>query len=354
MKSAPVVFPLGRQALDWLWKGGKPDRGGLMYRVLYNWQSWWFERNISLQARLFSSKMPQDNLIFILGLWRSGTTFLHDLLSACPGVIYPTTAQCMNPSTFLLRHPAARGKTSVRPMDEFIVDAFSPQEDEFALLALGVPSVYRAFLDPRRLSELAILLKPETWKRESPGNWMETWQMFLSAIAEGRSERFLLKSPTHTFRIQPLAVAFPSAIFLWVVRDPVEVLLSNRKMWVSMWKRYALWNWEHTLLDDFLQHALESAAQCLTYAVRTLPSERFAVIDFSHLTTLPVDTIAAINARFRLADWNQLSPKVQSISQEKAAYRKDTYSNDVLPSTLRAAVDALQTAQAEALNRFGL
>jgi hypothetical protein len=44
-------------------------------------------------------------------------------------------------------------------MDEGYIGTYSPQEDEFAALLLGEPSLYRAFIDPRRIDELTEMLE---------------------------------------------------------------------------------------------------------------------------------------------------------------------------------------------------
>jgi hypothetical protein len=40
--------------------------------------------------------------IFLLGFWRSGTTFLHELISCDPRFGFPSTYACLNPAHFLL------------------------------------------------------------------------------------------------------------------------------------------------------------------------------------------------------------------------------------------------------------
>src|SRR5262249_49299611 len=154
LMAAPAIVPLGREALAWVRRGGKPVRVGRSARLMQRWQALWFERNLGLQRRLFAAPRLVADPVFVLGLWRSGTTYLHELLASCPNLIAPATWQCMNASAFRLRTAPPRGNALARPMDDLPIDAHSPQEDEFALLALGVPSVYRGFFDPRRLPEL--------------------------------------------------------------------------------------------------------------------------------------------------------------------------------------------------------
>ena len=167
--SRPLVFPVGRATRAWLRQGGKPSRAGWSHSLSLSWQGFWFERHLSLQRNLPPTAPLRTDPLFILGLWRSGTTYLHELLGACPGIQSPATWQCLSPATIRLHSPPVAGRAVQRPMDAKRIDALSPQEDEFALLALGVPSVYRGFFDPRRLPELTRWLDRTTIKFDVAG-----------------------------------------------------------------------------------------------------------------------------------------------------------------------------------------
>ena len=354
VKSPPGVIPLGADALDWVKRGGAPSRVRWVHRLLYEWQGFWFEKNLALQRRLHPAVPLDSDPIFVLGLWRSGTTFLHDLLSACPGVIYPATWQCMGPSTFRLRRRPSTSRTTLRPMDDLPIDAFSPQEDEFALLALGVPSVYRGFLDPRRLQELAQWLDPEAWDLDRPGDWVAIWREFLEGVADRQPGRLLLKSPGHTFRIRALLNVFPAASYVWVVREPEEVFLSNRKMWASMFRHYAMWDWESSHLDQFLLCALKSATKSLLYATRSLPTERLVVLDFRQLTGDAVRSVDGLSRRLGFSTLQQTRQQLTKIAADRSAYRADSYAGQELPSASSEVIGVLRAAQSAALASHGL
>src|SRR5690606_26880326 len=86
--------------------------------------------------------------IFIIGHWRSGTTLLHELLVLDERLSSPSTFQCFAPHHFLLTEWFFRGfcrwlLPGQRPMDNMAAGWDRPQEDEFALVNLGLPSPYR-------------------------------------------------------------------------------------------------------------------------------------------------------------------------------------------------------------------
>lgn len=353
MNAQPTVFPVGREMLSWVREGGRTDRASLGVRFLIGWQSFWFERNLALQRHLPLASPLGADPVFILGLWRSGTTFMHDLLGACPGMIYPATWQCMNPASFRLQPSPVASKSVVRPMDGFTVDTFSPQEDEFALLALGVPSIYRGFFDPRRLDEVSQWLDPAAWVGGDYG-WVKIWREFLRGVANGKDGRILLKSPNHTFRIRALLEEFPNASYVWLVRDPVRAFMSNRKMWTRMFEKYALWDWDDAQLDAFLKEAFRSAGRCLTRAISEIPRNRLVVVDFDRFTDAPVKTIELINSRLSFGNWEMMKSAIAQTAAGKEGYQGDEYNGRKLEPDLVAVIEDLRTTQKNSFDSHGL
>jgi len=350
----PVAFAQSRATLDWVRQGGIPSRAGFGLRALLRWQSFWFDRNLAMQRRLAPAAALQADPIFLLGAWRSGTTFLHELLSSCPHFCFAQTWQCMNASAFRLLPPPRSATMVVRPMDGFAVTTFTPQEDEFALLALGVPSVYRGFLDPRRLTSLTELLSPDHWQAHSPGAWMDTWVEFLRGVAAGRPERLVIKSPNHSYRIGALVNAFPAASFIWPVRDPAQSYFSNLKMWRSMFVRYALWDWEEATLVSFLGEVLTATASCLQRACELLPPNRLVVIDFDALTQHPVETLKSACNRLSLGQWESLHNHIAQAAMMKKDYIAEQYSGRELPDAIQFPATMLRSSSAKALSSHGI
>jgi omega-hydroxy-beta-dihydromenaquinone-9 sulfotransferase len=168
-------------------------------------------------------------------------------------------------------------------MDEGYIGTYSPQEDEFASLLLGEPSLYRAFIDPRRIGELTEML--EQWPTlQAPGAkpLSNCWETFLKAVIAQTPGPLLLKSPNHTFRLPWLAKRFPDAQFIWLTRSTPDVLASNRRMWTAMMERYGLWRHDPAALETFLRTAIRSHDALLDWARGAL-SERIHFVTFEEV-----------------------------------------------------------------------
>lgn len=272
-------------------------RGRLALDAMLASVNWRISQSVLSQQRRHKPIELQDP-IFIVGPWRSGTTVMHELLATATGYATPQTWQCMNAASSMLMGVPVRSHSKRRPMDDRLVDAGSPQEDEFALLTLGVPSAYRAFLIPHRIREFIDLLQPAFWMDNR--RWSEIWTCFLLttlAANPSRDHTLILKSPTHTYRIPAILRLFPRAKFIWMTRDPGELFISNRRMWHSMFTRYGFTRCIATDLDEFIIQALAAAARMMDWCVANIPASQFVAVPVSFLHSNPSLTLAHICAR---------------------------------------------------------
>jgi hypothetical protein len=278
-KPGPAPLCGGRELSAWIEQGGTPQRP-LKFRALrHRWSAWWFDQYARLAAQKCAHVPLPDDPIFIVGLWRTGSTVLHGALADATGWTTPRTWQCFRPAEFPLMSPPPVRQVG-RPMDAGVIETLSPQEDEFAALLLGEPSTYRAFIDPRRLSELGALL--ENWRRPAAAQRVplsSRWECFLRAVLARSPGRLLLKSPNHTFRLPWLAERFPRSRFIWLIRRRADVLESNRHMWTAMIEKYGQWHLDPVTLASFLELALENHDDLLDWARSTL-ADRLHVAAF--------------------------------------------------------------------------
>lgn len=338
---------LGSRALaDWILGGGRLPRRHLRCSLRLRWHAYWFELNWRTEEQqLAESALPPDP-VFILGLWRSGTTVLHELLTACAPWTTPRTWQCFRPSTCFLTRAPSQGTVAYRPMDRGRIETSSPQEDEFALLLLGEPSAYRGFIDPRRLRDCGERL----WcGEEGP---LRRWQDFLRGLAAtAPGARMLLKSPNHTFRLPRLRALFPDARFVWIGRHTGEVLASNAKMWRAMMDLYGLWECPPGALEGFLQDMVRAGAAALGRCLEETPRDRLLWLEFEQLRLHPRETLLRVlsflGADSRAAD----GAGTRGVDEALANIPIHSGSRAGLPDDPHVA--ALERAMAAARQRFG-
>jgi hypothetical protein len=268
------------------------------------WRAFWASLHQALQATSSTTQVAPrtPDPVLIIGPWRSGSTAMHELLADQLDVVTPRTWQCMNPLTFRWLRGAPCGPTLERPMDGMPIGPLSPQEDEFALLGLGVPSAYQAFLMPSRIRELEFTLEHSYWREQR--QWLQPWSRFLADVwlaADRPGADLLLKCPNHTFRIQAIIEAFPSTRVIWMTRPASELLVSNRKMWRSMFELHGRFDrGDPEGLEHFLHRALEISTRAQHWCADNLAPGCFIEVSQDDLRRSPETVVCKVIERLGL------------------------------------------------------
>ena len=108
-------------------------------------------------AKLENQPLEMDPL-FILGHWRSGTTFVHNVFACDKHFGYTTTYQTVFPNLMLWGQPFFKKNMSFlmpdhRPTDNMELKVDLPQEEEFALSNMMPYTYYNFWFFPQKMLE---------------------------------------------------------------------------------------------------------------------------------------------------------------------------------------------------------
>ncbi|MGD9974187.1 MAG: sulfotransferase [Desulfatirhabdiaceae bacterium] len=191
-------------------------------------------------ARQISETSVASPPVFILGHWRNGTTFLHNLMCQDTRFTYMRAYQALFPECFLLSplsqivsrtHHLVPIKT--RPMDNVKFGMLEPWEDEFIMAAATGISPYIRALFPRTLGPESGYRYPDFVDTKEITLWKAVFVRLMKRLTILENKTVLLKSPPHTARIKILLELFPQSKFIHIVRHPLAVFASNIKLWSS-------------------------------------------------------------------------------------------------------------------------
>src|SRR5207244_6237500 len=141
----------------------------------------WYERLRYDQAIRAIQPSPP---LFILGIWRSGTTHLHNLLARDKRFAAPSYYEANYPHTFLTTQwfnaPLVNWAIPHRrPMDNMFMGMYEPQEDEFALSCLTQLSFVLSWVFPRREDHYDRFLTLRDCTAAEIGQWKEALRYFV-------------------------------------------------------------------------------------------------------------------------------------------------------------------------------
>jgi hypothetical protein len=274
---------------------------------------WDVVRFLSNLLRLFDEEQrapailarPVDRPIFISGLPRSGTTFLHSLLAEDPANLVPRVWQLIHPypprnSEYGLDRRALRVARQLRLFGLLApdfrrmhpIDARSPQECSeitahvFASLRFDttyrIPS-YRHWLD-------------ETGHLEAYRFHKRFLQHLQHQTADGG--RWVLKCPDHVFALDAIRAVYPDARLVFVHRDPLAVLLSVARLTETLRRPF-------TRSIDKAEIGRQDSDRWLAATelmIAAAQEQRFAEpifhVQYLDLVKDPVGTVAALYSHF--------------------------------------------------------
>ena len=290
-----------------------------------------------LQTLLFAKKIRETELsqppIFVVGHWRSGTTLLHELLSLDSNFGYPTTWECFAPKHFLVSSswmPAivAFSMPAKRPMDSMDANFDAPQEDEFALLAMGAPSPYFRMAFPNDPPPYREFYAMTDCEEEDVAKFDDALTHFFKALTFKNKRRLVLKSPTHTGRIAHLAKLFPGAKFIHIARHPHKQLSSTLRMWHIMDEiqhfqkpRYT----QQELLDQCFETFHEMYDEGYLQQVESIAESDRCEIRFEDLLADPESEIAKIYEALGLGDSKVIRTRVREYFGNRTDYKRNKH-----------------------------
>ncbi|MBI3838921.1 MAG: sulfotransferase [Planctomycetia bacterium] len=282
----------------------------------------------------------KDAPIFIIGHWRSGTTLLHELMVLDGRYTFPTTYQCLAPNHFLISAwLVTRLKFLLperRPMDNMATGWDRPQEDEFALCNMGLPSPYLTMAFPNEPPNSPEYLTLEGVPTQDLIRWKSGLEWFLKHVTFCNPKRIILKSPPHTGRIKVLLELFPNARFVHIVRDPYAVFGSTVKLWKTLYKLQALQEPKHEGLEEYVFSCFERMYGQLDRDRVLVDPSRFFEVRYEDLVRNPVEQMRALYEHLSLGEFETLLPKLTAYFKDAKDYRTGTYQ---ISSELRDEID---------------
>jgi len=281
--------------------------------------------------KIAAVKLNQPPL-FILGHWRAGTTFLHELLIRDPAHTYFTTYQCFTPHHFLLSEKwvlpwAGLFVPERRPMDNMAAGWDRPMEDEFALQSLGLPTPYLSVMFPNRGVAYPEYLSLRNVPVHAKEKWKRELAQFCRRVALRDNRRIVIKSPAHTARVRTLLEMFPDAKFVHLSRDPYALYRSTVALWRSLSAEEGLQTArDESWIGRFVIDSLRTMYDAYLEDRALLGEDQLVELRYEDLVDDPKAQLRAIYERLDLSDFARVEPALDEHLAEVKNYRTNWHS----------------------------
>ncbi len=266
--------------------------------------------------------------VFIIGNWRTGTTFLHQLLALDPQFTAPTVYQVSNPDHMLVSEKyyipimtKVLGKT--RPMDNVKIGADEPQEDEYALLKLCKNLPLEKLIFPK--SDTCFLENKNNFLPENEKRFAEALKLLEKKIVFLTKKRVVFKNPFHSLRIPLIRKTFPNAVFIHIYRNPKDVLPSSVNMWNIVGKQNILKGKRKNLDIKTILNTYKNIILTVRKEFELLNNSQKAEIQFEELEQDPTTSIKKIYNKLNIEFTPLYEKKINEFCNKIKGYTKNKY-----------------------------
>jgi omega-hydroxy-beta-dihydromenaquinone-9 sulfotransferase len=292
-----------------------------IFNSIYRWK----------ENRTYGPKVTDVKIkppLFILGHWRTGTTYLHNLLTIDDRFAFPNYYQAAYPHHFLCTESLSSKLGAFllpkqRPMDNLRISFQAPNEDEFALCGMTLCSPYVGFSFPRRQDYYDQFL---TLRRVAPNivaRWKAALILFLKKLTWKYDRPLVLKSPAHTCRIGLLRDLFPDARFIHIHRNPYVIYQSTLHWLQTAGPWYRLQRPDSIDSEARILRICKEMYEVFFDERALIPVGRFCEIGFEELEADPIGQMRKIYEGLELPDFGHVEPLLRSYLLAIAGYKKN-------------------------------
>jgi omega-hydroxy-beta-dihydromenaquinone-9 sulfotransferase len=261
--------------------------------------------------------------IFILGHYRSGTTYLQRLFMQDDRLGYMSIFQSALPEIMLCFEKL------LTPVLQFFCNVFKvknpfhripftwkfPGEDDVGMIAmLNAAAAQWGILFPRSM--------PYYFNKRNE-RWKKDYVYLLKKISlQNDGRRLVLKSPPNTARIKELLELFPQASFVFIHRNPLDIYASTKRFWQVITKHYVLGKSNKADIPKMiLTHYKTMMNRYLQYK-ELVPEGQLAEVAYNDLVQDPLGTMRSVYKQLRLPGIGHCIDDMQNFIHEQRSYRR--------------------------------
>lgn len=291
--------------------------------------------------RIRETKIEKDP-IFILGHWRSGTTYLQNVLSRDEqfGWFDPVNTVGLPYSILLgklIEKPVEKGIANGRPQDNVQYSLDLPMEETFGVLTISPYSIIHMIAFPENYEHYVKGAFVGDLSQEELRRWEQSYDFAIRKLTYiKKGKQLILKSPDNTARIRELWGMYPDARFINIHRDPYKTIRSTINMFATEVETLRLTKTPENLdekMEDTIIGIFERMYRELFELEPFFPKNRYADIAYTDFCAAPVDTLCDIYRKLELPGFEEAAPRFQAYVDAQRGYQKNKF--EISPRLVR-------------------
>ena len=277
-------------------------------------------------------KLTVSSPIFIIGHWRSGTTYLHNLITQDDNLGYVSSLQTWTPELFLGSEPIVqyilkRFLPEIRPMDNVELSAELPQEEEYALGNVGSHCFYHGWYFPKNMKQyFRQFVLFDNLNSKIQTEWQAAYLRILKkATYKMDGKRLILKNPANTARIETLLKMFPEAQFIHIYRNPYAVFASTRNLYRKLLPSLELQKVSDREIEDNIILFYREIMSKFFVDKKLIPQANLVEIKYEDLVDNSINVLEQIYRQLNLSGFDWKKAKFARYAKDRSRYQSNQY-----------------------------
>lgn len=279
--------------------------------------------------------------IFIIGHWRSGTSFLQYLLGRDPQFGYMNKFQVVFPDVFLQFEELLKPFLKRIPETLNIIrdaqnmsinlDFDSPSEIEIALTTMISPtSLHWGHIFPQDAwDHFDRFLFFDTASRSDIQQWKHDYHHLIRKISlKNDGRQLLIKSPGNTARINKILELYPNARFIFIHRNPYDVFYSSKKLWRTLTDNLALQDFSEEQMEQEIIRVYQKLMSRYFEQRKNIPEGQLVELRFNDFISNPIKELYSVYQSLQLDGFGNAKPKIYDFLDHKTNGKSSDYSHE--------------------------
>ncbi len=294
----------------------------------------WLE-TIVMERKIQKHELKQAP-IFVLGHWRSGTTFLQRLLSEDDRFGYHNLYKAIFPQMYVSTEKVLRplmqyGNNVIgakNPFHRVKLEWISADEDDTGFLGLISPHTsYWGQVMPSSYKKLMLRYSfvDENSQKKYLDKWKSDYMYMIKKLSLHYQKPLILRTPPNTGRIKQLLELFPDAKFIYIHRNPYDVYNSNLGLWKANLKNFCFQKPSQQEVEDNILFGYKLLLSNYIKQRELIPENNLVEIRYEDLFNDTMGKMEHIYKHLSLPNFNEVKPKLEGFVNAKKSKEKTSY-----------------------------
>lgn len=296
-----------------------------------------------IELLLYAKKVKDHRIetppVFLLGYYRSGTTYLQQFFMQDDRLGYMSLYQTVFPELTLtfekkttpLLEFSAKLFRAKNPFHRIPLTWHSTGEEDIGMTGMLSPAASTwGYLFPKHYKqyfEKYVLLDHISPKEKT--DWQNSYRILINKLSlANESKQMALKNPPNTARIKILLTLFPNAKFVFIHRNPYDVYASTRKMLEMIKRNYMLGRTDNVDFGNIILESYAGIANAYLRDKHLIPKGHLAELRYEDFIQAPVESLRYLYETLQLGDFSYCEKKMTALAEKNKNYSMLTH---VLP-----------------------